>query len=1037
MKSKKGKATFMIFLIISLSIYSASVMGYYLNIETSGTADGIANVVREKDTLNIKVKTDAPVKNNDPRYVKFVQGTRTLSFNSCGAEGTETVCRYSESGSYSGGRYDFYVDVRNDQSRSLVSQDSYYIVDTKAPTVAISAGKDATQGSDKGFSFDYTVTDPSPCSGLASTELYIDSQKKSESKQNRSCSNTSTIFISKSSLGQGTKQVCIYGKDQVGLSGSACTSVIVDTKAGKISNAYLQDESGNQISYFSDIAKDVTFAINLTDDGIGFAGRNVYADLSGLNADAGYGTEQMDDCQNTGSTLWTCTKTVSVKVSSSTSVSIKINATDDSGNQVTASKSLSLNYVNRAPSVDDVYTNHLDEMHNKSYVGRENTITAKIESQAPIDTITADMYYTGVSDEDKPTTYTGCSGSGTTKYCTFKYALPDAVTEGSIQSLNIVINGKDTLGTTFTSSKTFVVDLTAPTMNAAYFFGPDRDYLTNGDNVNFVLNITDATSAIDNSKTYITFHFFSDYTRSGVCTQFEDHTECTVPLNTIPSGAITINGTFTDITGNSQAFNISKVTLVYNDGTSEVYVEDYSQIYQSMATSGEDTWTLKFDQSTLSPNLIDRQIAEAIDGMTLTLYGVIDYSTTNTGAQIYNSEITSCDSPYIENDATSILSMPSNPLKYIISLPLYQNSIADLSALNITCNISTTTILNNQNMTLPEIDNVNINIAVYNNPMGELSKEVDQAIADVNHTVTNDVFEMVGKAQKLIDSSKALCSGVTLLTGVIGVIGPIKDLLSMGSFTKAAAQPIGLTGSALDVTTISLFKYVNKYCMVINCNLGILDAFGATDKAKDTVSGTSWTKICGMSDTGAIYGQPPKATDAEGFMQWWFASAGVKNSLILSTVCMCLPGIIYNLNKYRQIECQYLSCLKSTAYGTPKYVCDQTREYMKCKYVYGEIFQIIPFAPIVNALTQMIKKAFTNLATLTTAAFKLAFCIPKWSPWLSAPGAATACYWLQWADTTTQVMCSMGIGPGDSCTAVWRDNDETGDLCEDALGDDY
>lgn len=1032
----KRKAIFMIFLIISLSIYSASVMGYYLNVETTGTADGISHIVREKDTLNIKVRTDAPVKNTDPRYVKFIQGTRTLSFNSCGAEGTETVCRYSESGSYSGGRYDFYVDVRNDQSRSLVSQDSYYIVDTKSPTVALSAGRDAMQGTEKGFSFDYTVTDPSPCSGLVSTQVYVDSQKKSETILNGTCSNTSSIFVSKNSLGQGSRQICIYGKDRVSLSGSACSNVIVDTKEGKINTAYLQDASGNQMSYFSDISKDVTFVINLTDDGVGFAGKKVYADLSGLNHDAGYGIEQMDDCQNMGSTIWTCTKAVTVKISASTSASVKINATDDSGNQAATTKSIALNYVNSAPSVDDVYTDHMDSLHNKSYFGRTNRITAKIASQAPIDTITADAYYTGVLDEDKPATFMGCSGSGTVKYCTFEYALPETVIEGSINTLNVVLNGQDALGTTFTSSKTFIVDLTAPKMNDAYFFGPNKNYLINGDNVNFILNTTDDTSAIDNSKTYVTFHFFSDYTRPGVCTQFDEHSECTIPLNTIPAGAIEINGTFTDIAGNSQSFNISNITLVYNDGTSEVYLKDYSQIYQSMATSGEDVWKLNLDQSTLSPNLIDRQIAAAIDGMTLTIFGIIDYSTTNTQAQIFTSEIMSCDSPYIENDALSLLGMPGNQLKYIIAMPLYQNGIAGLNSLNITCNVSTTSILNNKNMTMPEIDTIRADVSVYNNPMGELDESIQNTMADINHTITNDLFDMVGKAQKLIDSSKTLCSVVSLLVGVNQVITPIFEFLKLNVYTTSAAAAPGTLGKAVDLSTYSLFGYVNKYCMVINCNLGILDAFGKQSDSKEGLMGASWSKVCGMSqDEKAVYGQTPGADNADTFMSWWFQSAGVKNSLVLSTVCLCLPGIIYNLNKYRQIECQYLSCLKSTAYGTPKYVCDQTREYMKCKYVYGEIFQLIPFAPILNAIGQLIKKAFSNLATLGTTVFKLAFCVPKWSPWLSAPGTTTACYLMQYADVLTSVLCSMGQGSG--CTAVWRNDDETGDLCKDALGDDY
>jgi len=90
-----------------------------------------------------------------------------------------------------------------------------------------------------------------------------------------------------------------------------------------------------------------------------------------------------------------------------------------------------------------------------------------------------------------------------------------------------------------------------------------------------------------------------------------------------------------------------------------------------------------------------------------------------------------------------------------------------------------------------------------------------------------------------------------------------------------------------------------------------------------------------------------------------------KDSLLLSLSMGCLPGIIYNLKKWRQIECQYASCLKfEVAQGVSPATCDSTRSYLKCKYVFGEIFNLIPFAHFVKFVGGMIQAFLHDPAAL-------------------------------------------------------------------------
>ena len=96
-----------------------------------------------------------------------------------------------------------------------------------------------------------------------------------------------------------------------------------------------------------------------------------------------------------------------------------------------------------------------------------------------------------------------------------------------------------------------------------------------------------------------------------------------------------------------------------------------------------------------------------------------------------------------------------------------------------------------------------------------------------------------------------------------------------------------------------------------------------------------------------------------------------QHSIILSAAFLCIPGIIYNLQKARVIDCMYISCLKMTQYGMPLYLCTYQRAYGYCKFVYGELFAMLPLKAI-SQIFQNILKAFSDPAELLGFALSLA-----------------------------------------------------------------
>jgi len=105
-------------------------------------------------------------------------------------------------------------------------------------------------------------------------------------------------------------------------------------------------------------------------------------------------------------------------------------------------------------------------------------------------------------------------------------------------------------------------------------------------------------------------------------------------------------------------------------------------------------------------------------------------------------------------------------------------------------------------------------------------------------------------------------------------------------------------------------------------------------------------------------------------------SFNARNSILFSAASMCLPGVFYNLNKYRQINCKYISCLENvTTAGGDFSVCDEAKSQAWCLSFWGEVFEVIGPARVLGVLSQQIRGIFVNFIPVTLDnIFKSAVC---------------------------------------------------------------
>ena len=104
----------------------------------------------------------------------------------------------------------------------------------------------------------------------------------------------------------------------------------------------------------------------------------------------------------------------------------------------------------------------------------------------------------------------------------------------------------------------------------------------------------------------------------------------------------------------------------------------------------------------------------------------------------------------------------------------------------------------------------------------------------------------------------------------------------------------------------------------------------------------------------------PTAKTIEDVTNTCGTPVNVKDSLIMSVVTICIPGILEKVKEWKEISCEASVCKYNAIKGgvDPSF-CEKQKEYKFCKFVWGEIFSVPPLA-IIEVYKDMIKNLIAN-----------------------------------------------------------------------------
>jgi len=265
------------------------------------------------------------------------------------------------------------------------------------------------------------------------------------------------------------------------------------------------------------------------------------------------------------------------------------------------------------------------------------------------------------------------------------------------------------------------------------------------------------------------------------------------------------------------------------------------------------------------------------------------------------------------------------------------------------------------------------NFWVKNQFMGTINNWIPklQSICKVRDYLSMGVF--AGNVLSVLGNGVSLVVGDT--TGKYGKVGVdvSKTLGSLDSCLSGASKStakLSLTaGSTTDTSDINVKSqtcgFVGQVCDFLSC-----DVASKFKDSKGTDTTNSVTDLFGKGFTVSGVGE-----EAWGAIQRNANVPDVSNSIIMSAYTGCFPAMYYNLNKYRQTECNYLYCLKTASYaGTDISMCDKIKYAQYCSYVVGELFEMHGLRTVKNYMNNAADLVKNSLPLAAASALKNTFC---------------------------------------------------------------
>jgi hypothetical protein len=380
-----------------------------------------------------------------------------------------------------------------------------------------------------------------------------------------------------------------------------------------------------------------------------------------------------------------------------------------------------------------------------------------------------------------------------------------------------------------------------------------------------------------------------------------------------------------------------------------------------------------------------------------------------------------------------------------ISLTTSKDSTEQLDSVTMQCQFSFIIRSGTKVYQLPEKDNVTLNIKVYNFPLGYLPQAVKDDIMSLNAEIedlegtisdletANDILgtictlaDIIGQGVIMMQAAKTALYLVLLpfvkwskgwYTTSCILIDKVSNFLLRYAYNPSLSSPWKVPQGGLWATS---GWYLRILCTLYTCELSeatnFIEAFSFTGTAR----GNTFTYTYkGDSEKS----KPSAAKDVLGLSAGVFTDYDYSpyKSKDVAWAPPCVPALLYNYKKERQIKCLQRKCIKDRATsGFSTETCDKLYKVRECVYIEGAALKPLG-SHVFLALMQGLAEFSLNVAVQGLAFWPLSLkCGYLETSGTALPKMTKQCGTFP---VPTSTICGLGLA-----AAVWADIGDTASM---------
>ncbi|MBS3123627.1 hypothetical protein J4437_03240 [Candidatus Woesearchaeota archaeon] len=255
-----------------------------------------------------------------------------------------------------------------------------------------------------------------------------------------------------------------------------------------------------------------------------------------------------------------------------------------------------------------------------------------------------------------------------------------------------------------------------------------------------------------------------------------------------------------------------------------------------------------------------------------------------------------------------------------------------------------------------EVQQVVLEVSFGFSELGAMDENLEGKIANVKDDVLYKIADKLEVLSQILTWVQYAARFVQLVTTIYQIINPAiaatDTLKSIPIFGLTAAAGACATQEKVSTTYTEIVSWFQIPLAILSCNPDpdLLGWYGTYQNL--VLDGYNYATLRFLSE-------PLKAK-------------GLYENMYTSLIGVCLPGIIYNLEKYRQVKCREIICYKNDVPAGLATIdsCQKLGKYLTCVFFLGPALSASPIQ-LADALISFVKGLFTSPMGLVNVALQL------------------------------------------------------------------